>query len=72
MHLLEIYAKTLQTISIPFVKATEQVINSTKECLKIPQLQALYQLAQDKLNATKNQKTAFDTATNERRNSFAN
>ncbi|POS02513.1 hypothetical protein [Flavobacterium croceum] len=46
--------------------------NPTKESLKIPQLQALYQLAQDKLNATKTQKTTFDNATNERRNTFAN
>ena len=46
--------------------------NPTKESLKIPQLQALYQVAQDKLNATKTQKTTFDNATNERRNTFAN
>jgi len=44
--------------------------NPAKESLKIPQLQALYQSAQDKLNATKTQKTAFDYATNERRNAF--
>ena len=46
--------------------------NPSKESLKITQLQALYQLAQEKLNATKTQKTAFDNATNERRNTFAN
>jgi hypothetical protein len=43
-------------------------INEFKESWQ----KALYQLAQDKLNATKTQKTNFDNATNERRNSFAN
>ena len=57
---------------ISFCQGYGASYNPTKESLKIPQLQALYQLAQDKLNATKTQKTAFDTATNERRNSFAN
>lgn len=47
-------------------------MDPTKESLKILQLQALYQVAQDKLNATKRQKTTFDSATNERRNTFAN
>ena len=57
---------------ISFCQGYGASYNPTKESLKIPQLQALYQLAQDKLNATKTQKTAFDTATNERRNTFAN
>ena len=57
---------------ISFCQGYGASYNPTKESLKIPQLLALYQLAQDKLNATKTQKTAFDTATNERRNTFAN
>ena len=57
---------------ISFCQGYGAAYNPTKESLKIPQLQALYQLAQDKLNATKIQKTAFDTATNERRNTFTN
>ena len=57
---------------ISFCQGYGATYNPTKESLKIPQLQALYQLAQDKLNATKTQKTNFDNATNERRNSFAN
>jgi hypothetical protein len=57
---------------ISFCQGYGASYNPTKESLKILQLQALYQLAQDKLNATKTQKTTFDTATNERRNSFAN
>ena len=44
--------------------------NPTKESLKIPQLKTLYQLALDKLNAAKTQKTNFDNATNERRTVF--
>ena len=57
---------------ISFCQGYGASYNPTKESLKIPQLLALYQLAQDKLNATKTQKTAFDTATNERRNTFDN
>ena len=45
--------------------------NPTKESLKIVQLQAQYQSALDKLNITKTQKATFDSATNERRNAFA-
>ena len=40
--------------------------------MKVCYVFCVYQLAQDKLNATKTQKTAFDNATNERRNTFAN
>lgn len=57
---------------ISFCQGYGASYNPSKESLKIPQLQALYQLAQDKLNATKTQKTTFDNATNERRNTFAN
>lgn len=57
---------------ISFCQGYGSAYNPTKENLKLPQLQALYQLALDKLNATKTQKTAFDIATNERRNAFAN
>ena len=57
---------------ISFCQGYGASYNPTKESLKIPQLQALYQLAQDKLNATKTQKTTFDNATNDRRNTFAN
>ena len=45
--------------------------NPTKESLKIVQLKAQYQSALDKLNITKTQKATFDSATNERRNAFA-
>ena len=38
---------------ISFCEGYGATYNPTKESLKIPQLQALYQLAQDKLNATK-------------------
>ena len=57
---------------ISFCQGYGASYNPTKESLKISQLQALYQVAQDKLNATKTQKTTFDNATNERRNTFAN
>ena len=57
---------------ISFCQGYGASYNPTKESLKIPQLQALYQLAQDQLNATKTQKTTFDNATNERRSTFAN
>jgi hypothetical protein len=57
---------------ISFCQGYGASYNPTKESLKIPQLQALYQLAQEKLNATKTQKIAFDIATNERRKEFTN
>ena len=57
---------------ISFCQGYSASYNPSKESLKIPQLHALYQLAQDKLNSNKTQKTAFDNATNERRNTFAN
>lgn len=41
---------------ISFCQGYGASYNPTKESLKIPQLLALYQLAQDKLNATKTQK----------------
>mgnify|MGYP001128598355 FL=1 len=68
------HAKNIANLQdlISFCQGYGATYNPTKESLKIPQLQALYQLAQDKLNATKTQKTAFDNATNERRNTFAN
>ena len=56
---------------ISFCEGYGAVYNPSKESLKIPQLKSLYQNAQDKLNATKTQKTAFDTATNDRRNAFS-
>ncbi|MFV0531638.1 MAG: hypothetical protein ACK5MD_09420 [Flavobacteriales bacterium] len=55
---------------ISFCQGYGDTYNPTKESLKIPQLDALYQLALEKLNEAKNQKTAFDNATNERRNAF--
>ena len=57
---------------ISFCQGYGETYNPTKESLKLPQLQSLYQEAQDKLNATKSQKTLFDHATNERRNAFSN
>ncbi|WP_241154786.1 hypothetical protein [Amniculibacterium aquaticum] len=55
---------------ISFCEGYGATYNPTKESLKIPQLKALYQTAQDKLTASKAQKTNFDNATNERRNAF--
>ncbi len=55
---------------ISFCEGYGATYNPTKESLKIPQLKTLYQIAQDKLNASKTQKTNFDNATNERRNAF--
>ena len=55
---------------ISFCEGYGATYNPTKESLKIPQLKALHQTAQDKLTASKAQKTTFDNATNERRNAF--
>ena len=55
---------------ISFCEGYGETYNPTKESLKIPQLKTLYQTAQDKLTASKAQKTNFDNATNERRNAF--
>lgn len=68
------YAKNIANFQnlISFCQGYGASYNPTKESLKIPQLKALHQVAQDKLNATKTQKTTFDNATNERRNTFAN
>lgn len=55
---------------ISFCEGYGAIYNPTKESLKIPQLKALYQIAQDKLTASKAQKTNFNNATNERRNAF--
>ena len=57
---------------ISFCEGYGSTYNPTKESLKIPKLQALYQEAQNKLNEAKTQKTNFDNATNERRNAFSN
>jgi hypothetical protein len=57
---------------ISFCQGYGSVYNPTKSSLKIIELQSLYQLAQDKLDNAKTQKTAFDIATNDRRNSFSN
>lgn len=56
---------------ISFCQGYGTLYNPTKESLKISQLQELYQLALEKLNATKSQKTSFDIATNERRLTFS-
>lgn len=56
---------------ILFCEGHGATYNPSKESLKIPQLKALYQEALDKISATKNQKTAFDNATNDRRNAFS-
>lgn len=56
---------------ISFCQGYGTSYNPAKESLKIVQLQAQYQLALDKLNATKSQKVTFGNATNERRNAFA-
>ncbi len=57
---------------ISFCQGYGTTYNPVKESLKIPQLQALYTLANEKLNATKTQKTLFDKATNERKTAFQN
>lgn len=51
---------------ISFCQGYGTSYNPTKESLKIVQLQAQYQSAQDNLNITKTQKATFDSATNER------
>lgn len=56
---------------ISFCQGYGTSYNPTKESLTIIQLQAQYQSALDKLNATKTQKATFDNATNERRSAFA-
>lgn len=56
---------------ISFCEGYGATYNPSKENLKISQLKSLYQNAQDKLSATKTQKTAFDVATNDRRNAFS-
>lgn len=55
---------------ISFCQGYGTAYNPAKDSLKIPQLQALYQNASDRFNSTKLQKTAFDNATNERKNAF--
>ncbi|SDF85509.1 hypothetical protein [Epilithonimonas hungarica] len=56
---------------ISFCQSYGTTYNPTKENLKIPQLQLLYQEAQSKLDDAKTQKATFDNATNSRRNTFA-
>lgn len=46
--------------------------NPVKESLKIENQITLYNLVQEKINALKNKKIAFDIATDDRRNAFAN
>ncbi|WP_298116667.1 hypothetical protein [Flavobacterium sp.] len=57
---------------ISFCQGYGTIYNPTKELLKIPQLQLLYQTSLNSLNTAKTGKTNFDNATNERRNSFSN
>lgn len=57
---------------ISFCQGYGTPYNPTKNNLKIPQLQSLYQKAQDDLDNAKTYKTAFDNATNDRRIVFAN
>ncbi len=56
---------------ISFCQGYGTAYNPAKNNLKIPQLQTLYQQAQDTLDNAKTHKTAFDNATNDRRNAFA-
>ncbi len=56
---------------IAFCQGYGDKYNPSKKSLQIPQLQLLYQEAQSKLDEAKTQKTAFDNATNSRRNTFA-
>lgn len=57
---------------ISFCQGYDKAYNPTNENLKIPNLQLLYQEANDKLDSFKTQKTAFDNVTNDRKNAFAN
>ena len=57
---------------ISFCQGYGTPYNPTKNNLKIPQLQSLYQKAQDDLDNAKTYKTAFDNETNDRRIVFAN
>ncbi|WP_235819270.1 hypothetical protein, partial [Flavobacterium covae] len=56
---------------ISFCQGYGSIYNPTKDSLKIPQLQSLYQTANEKLISVKTAKTSFDNATNERKNSFS-
>ena len=56
---------------LSFCEGFGSVYNPAKESLKIPQLQSFHQLAKDHFTGAKIQKTAFDIATNSRRNGFA-
>jgi len=56
---------------ISFCSGFGAVYNPSKESLKIPQLQSLLENAQDTMNTTITQRTAFNKATNSRRNAFA-
>lgn len=56
---------------IAFCQTYGTAYNPTKENLKIPKLQLLYQEAQDQLNNFKTYKIAFDSATDNRQNTFA-
>nr|WP_315222599.1 hypothetical protein [uncultured Flavobacterium sp.] len=57
---------------ISFCKGYGAIYNPAKGNLKIVELQLLYQNSIDKLNEVTIAKTAFDYATNERRNLFEN
>ena len=56
---------------IAFCQTYGTAYNPSKENLKMPQLQLLYQEAQDQLTNFKTYKIAFDNATNSRQNTFA-
>jgi len=56
---------------ISFCSGFGEAYNPTKEALKVPQLQALLQAAQDSMDNTRAKKTSFDNATNSRKNVFA-
>lgn len=56
---------------ISFCQGYDKAYNPTKENLKIPNLQLLYQEAKNNLDNFKTQKTALDNATNARRIAFA-
>ncbi|QYS87649.1 hypothetical protein JJC03_07575 [Flavobacterium oreochromis] len=56
---------------ISFCQGYGATYNPTKDSLKIPQLQSLYQTANEKIASVKTAKTSFDNATNDRKTSFS-
>lgn len=56
---------------IAFCQSYGSAYNPSKDALKIPQLQVLFDEANKKINEVKIAKTSFSNATNDRKNTFA-